>query len=192
QSMGTVHIDVKKMKIDMLSSGNLKYLLGIPGIAFLYISKEVLPYLKPAVTGWFGQENPFSFQIRYLDYAGDARRFDTGTPPVLTSFAARAGMQIINEVGTQNIQERIEMLSKHTINGALERGLDLASPLDPKKKGSTTSIKVNDPHHVEELLKERKIIASARGNVIRIAPHFFTTKNDIDIVLDELKTIVTR
>lgn len=190
QSLGTIKVDVKKMKIDMLSSGNLKYLLGIPGVAFLYVSKEVIPYLKPAVTGWFGQENPFSFQIRYLDYAGDARRFDTGTPPVMASFAARAGMEIINEVGPEKIQERIEALSDYTINAALSRGLEVTSPHDPKKKGATTSIKVDDPHKVEELLKKNKIIASARGDVIRIAPHFFTEKKDIDAVIEALKEII--
>jgi selenocysteine lyase/cysteine desulfurase len=189
QSLGTVDINVKSSKIDILSSGNLKYLLGIPGIAFIYINKDILPYLKPAVTGWFGQENPFSFQIRVLDYAGDARRFDTGTPPVMASYAARAGMQIINEVGPKNIQERVEMLSAYAIKAAQERGLEITSPLNPKEKGSTTSIKVPDPHNAELLLKERKIIGSARGDVIRIAPHFFTEKKDLDIVMDQLKEI---
>lgn len=192
QSLGSLKIDVKKMKIDMLASGNLKYLLGVPGIAFLYVSREKMPYLKPAVTGWFGQENPFSFQIRHLDYAGDGRRFDTGTPPVVAAFASRAGMEIINEVGTQNIQDRIEMLSAYTINAALERGLEVKSPRDPKRKGATTSIKVDNPHEIEQLLKQRKIIASARGQVIRIAPHFFTTKNDIDFIMDELKKLILR
>ncbi len=192
QSLGSIKIDVKKMKIDMLASGNLKYLLGVPGIAFLYISKDKLPYLKPAVTGWFGQENPFAFQIRHLDYAGDGRRFDTGTPPVLAAFASKAGMEIINEVGTQNIQDRIEMLSDHTVQVALEKGFDVKSPRDPKRKGATTSIKVDNPNEVEQLLKQRKIIASARGEVIRIAPHFFTTRNDIDMVLEELKKLVQR
>lgn len=189
QSLGTVMVDVKRMKIDMLSSGNLKYLLGAPGIAFLYISKEILPYLKPTVTGWFGQENPFSFKINDLDYAKDARRFETGTPPILASYAARAGMEIINELGVENIQERVEALSDYTIKGALLRGLQVTSPLNPKQKGAITSLKVDDAPKVEKSLKENNIIASARGDVIRIAPHFFTEKNDIDIVMENLKNI---
>ncbi|MDI7248653.1 MAG: aminotransferase class V-fold PLP-dependent enzyme, partial [Bacillota bacterium] len=83
QSLGTCPLDVKALDVDFLASGNLKYLLGIPGIAFLYVKKELVPALKPAVTGWFGQENPFAFKVHYLDYARDARRFDTGTPPVI-------------------------------------------------------------------------------------------------------------
>ncbi|NPV44492.1 MAG: aminotransferase class V-fold PLP-dependent enzyme [Firmicutes bacterium] len=192
QSVGTVHIDVKEMDIDILTSGNLKYLLGIPGIAFTYVKKDIIPWLKPAVTGWFGQENPFAFHVRYLDFAGDARRFDTGTPPVLASFAAKAGMEIINQVGPKFIQDRIDILSEYTIKGALERGLEVVSPIDVSKKGATTAVKVPDPHDVELQLKKRNIIASARGDVIRIAPHFFTTKSDLDVVLDQLKDIMKK
>ncbi len=192
QALGTIDVDVKKMKIDMLSSGNLKYLLGVPGIAFLYVNKDILPHFKPAITGWFGQENPFSFQIRQLDYASNTRRFDAGAPPVLAAFAARAGMEIINEVGTKNIQQRIERLSAYTINGVLQRGLNLASPDDPRKKGSTTSVIVDDSHHVELELKERKILASARGSGIRLAPHFYTLPEEIDYALDELVKIVRK
>ncbi|MGE5483825.1 MAG: aminotransferase class V-fold PLP-dependent enzyme [Ignavibacteriales bacterium] len=190
QSLGTVPVDVKALDIDILTSGNLKYLLGIPGIAFLYVKKDLVPRLKPAVTGWFGQENPFAFKVHYLDYASDARRFDTGTPPVMPAFAARAGMEIINAVGPREIGRKIEELSAHCIDGIRRRGLALASPVDPKRKGSTTSVKVPDPHAVEEALKERGIIASARGDVIRVAPHFFTRPEDIDTVLDEIQDVL--
>ena len=192
QSLGTVNIDVKQMDIDILSTGNLKYLLGIPGIAFIYAKKEIISRLKPAITGWFGQENPFSFQVRYLDYASDTRRFDTGTPPVLAAFAARAGMEIINEVGAKQIEKRINMLSQYTIKLAQERGLEILSPLDVNKKGSTTAIKVDDSHHVEDELKKQNIIASARGNAIRVAPHFYTTKENLDYVMDCLARVLGR
>ena len=192
QSLGTVNIDVKQMDIDILSTGNLKYLLGIPGIAFIYAKKEIISRLKPAITGWFGQENPFSFQVRYLDYASDTRRFDTGTPPVLAAFAARAGMEIINEVGAKQIEKRIDMLSQYTIKLAQERGLEILSPLDISKKGSTTAIKVDDSHHVEDELKKQNIIASARGNAIRVAPHFYTTKENIGYVMDCLARVLGR
>lgn len=193
QSLGTTPVDVKEMNIDILTTGNLKYLFGIPGVAFMYVNKDLVPELKPAVTGWFGQEDPFAFNIRYLDYASDTRRFDTGTPPVLNSYAARAGMEIINEVGVPAISERIDKLSEYTINGALNRGFEVTSPRDVSKKGSTTSIKVPmDSHDLENKLKERNIIASARGEVIRVAPHFYTRLQDIDVVLDNIQEIIRK
>lgn len=193
QGLGTEPIDVKKMNIDILTSGNLKYLFGIPGIAFMYVSKELVSILKPAETGWFGQENPFAFQTRYLDWASDTRRFDTGTPPVLTAYAAKAGIEIINEVGVDKIKDRIDMLSAHAIKGCLDRGLKTISPLDISKKGGTTAIWVSDKmdsHKVELELRKKNIIGSARGDVIRVAPHFYTKLEEIDKVLDCIADIL--
>jgi selenocysteine lyase/cysteine desulfurase len=193
QGIGSHPIDVKALDVDILSSGNLKYLLGIPGIAFVYVKKELIPYMRPAFTGWFGMENPFAFDIHHLDYAKDARRFDNGTPPVMTSYIARAGMTIINEIGTPAIQRWTDRLSEHCLEGARRRGLDIASPQDVRKKAPTTAIRVGaDSHAVEVALRERKIIASARGDVVRFAHHFFTKPEDLDFALDSIAEILKR
>lgn len=193
QGIGTHPIDVKALDVDILSSGNLKYLLGIPGIAFVYVKKELIPYMRPAFTGWFGQENPFAFDIHHLDYASDARRFDNGTPPVLTSYIARAGMAIINEIGTQAIQAWTDRLSEHCLEGGRRRGFDIASPQDVRRKAPTTAFRVgSDSHAVEVALRERGIVASARGDVIRFAHHFFTKPEDLDYALDCLAEILKR
>jgi selenocysteine lyase/cysteine desulfurase len=192
QGIGSHPIDVKALDIDILSTGNLKYLCGIPGVAFMYVKEELTPYLYPAFTGWFGQANPFAFKLD-LDFAPDARRFDNGTPPVLTAYIARAGMAVINEVGPAAIQAWTDVLSQRCIDGALARGFDVASPLDIARKAPTTAIRVgSDSHHVEMGLREHGIIASARGDVIRIAPHFFTRLEDIDYVLDSLEKVLKR
>ncbi len=192
QGIGSHPIDVKALDIDMLGTGNLKYLCGIPGVAFLYVKKELVPYLNPAFTGWFGQSNPFAFKLE-LDYAKDARRFDNGTPPVMTAYIARAGMAVINEVGPAAIQAWTDILSRRCIDGALARGLEVASPLDIARKAPTTAIRVGkDSHAVEVALLKRGIIASARGDVVRIAPHFFTRLEDIDLVLDAMVKVLQK
>lgn len=118
QSLGTVAIDVKKQKIDMLCCGNLKYLLGVPGLAFLYVDKNLAETLRPSDTGWFGQKNPFDFTPRQLTFAPGSRRFDTGTPPVAAAFASRAGMEIINQVGPAVIEEQIRFLNQVALEEA--------------------------------------------------------------------------
>lgn len=192
QGIGTHPIDVKALDVDFLATGNLKYLLGIPGVAFLYVKKELIPHLQPAVTGWFGQENPFAFDVHHLDFAKDARRFDTGTPPVMAAYIVRAGMRMINEVGIENIQYWTDQLSQYCIDQALSRGLAVASPLDVTKKSPTTAIRIpgGDSHAVEKMLLEKHIIASARSDVIRIATHFFTKMEDLDYILDCLAEII--
>ena len=80
QTLGTCPVDVNALGIDILSAGSLKYLMGVPGIAFLYVRHALIDRLHPAVTGWFGRANPFAFQVKPLDWAPTAARFDTGTP----------------------------------------------------------------------------------------------------------------
>jgi selenocysteine lyase/cysteine desulfurase len=184
QSLGTCDINVKELDIDMLASGNLKYLLGIPGVAFLYVKKELAEQIEPAMTGWFGRINPFYFNATHLDFAEGAKRFNTGTPPVIAAFAARGGMDFLLEVGIDRIEQRILELSRYTINGASKRGLEIASPLDSKLKGASTAIRVGDAHKVEVYLAENQVIGSARADVIRLAPHFFTEEQEIDRALD--------
>jgi selenocysteine lyase/cysteine desulfurase len=190
QSLGTEPIDVEKDKIDFLACGNLKYLLGIPGVAYLYVRRDILPRLEPMATGWFGQENPFSFDIQSFVYAGDSRRMESGTPPVIAAYAARAGMEIISEVGPDRIKDWIDHLSRHTLSALEQRGLKTTSPEDTDKKSPVTAIEVPQPQTVETRLKEKGVIASARGNVIRFAPHFFTTPDDIDRALDILEKVL--
>jgi selenocysteine lyase/cysteine desulfurase len=185
QGLGTHPLDVKELDIDFLASGNLKYLLGVPGIAFLYVKEEIVEYLYPAFTGWFGQVDPFAFDIHNLDFAKDARRFDNGTPPVPTAYIATAGMKIINTVGVENIYKWTNTLSEHCIKGAIDRGLEVASPTDLSIKAPNTAIRVpGDSHEFELALREKCVIASARSDVVRIAPHFFTRLEDIDYILD--------
>ena len=168
QCLGTEPMDVKEMKIDILVSGCLKYLFGIPGVAFMYVNPNLIQNLKPSVTGWFGQTNPFLFQTRYIDWANKTSRFDTGTP-------------------------RIDMLSAYALNGVVKRGLRTLSPFDVSKKGGTTAVvcgDVVDSHTMEKLLRDRNVIGSGRGDVIRIAPHFYTKPEEIDYALDCIKNIL--
>src|SRR5690625_5069803 len=89
QSAGNAHIDVKEMNIDILVTGMQKYLLGIPGIALIYINKDIADQLQPATTGWFGQVNPFEFNLTELKYASIAQRFNKSTPPIANAYVDR-------------------------------------------------------------------------------------------------------
>ncbi len=191
QALGTTPVDVKQMHIDILASGCIKYLFGVPGITFVYINKDLATMLNPAITGWFGQVNPFSFEVRKLNYAMNTYRFDTGTPAALTSFAAGAGIKLANDIGQKGIAQRIDYLSEIAILKADQLGLKCVSPRDVRKKGGTTAIEIEiDSHHMEMELHKRDVLASARGNVIRIAPHFYTLPHEVEYAFEQIRDII--
>ena len=190
QTAGTMSIDVRALGVDFLASGNLKFLMGIPGIAFLYVRPEIVAKLEPTLTGWFGRSNPFAFDNKALDWAPTASRFDSGTPPLVNAYVARAGMAIINEVGPRKIRAWLEVLGRRLIDGGRARGLTLHGTDDMAHKTSTTAFVVRESHAVEEAMRARGVLPAARGSVIRLAPHFYNTIEDVDRALDLLTEVV--
>jgi len=191
QTLGTEPIDVKALGVDALAGGTLKYLMACAGIAFLYIRRELAVQLRPTVTGWFGRVNPFAFDPTALDWAAGARRFDGGTPPIINAYIARAGLEIIHEVGPAEIASWTRVLSDRLVSGGGERGLVLHGTHDSARKSPTTAFVVGPGSSaIEQRLRERGVIASARGNVIRLAPHFYSTLDDVDHALDALTAVL--
>ena len=190
QTLGTVPVDVRAIGADFLAAGNLKFLMGIPGIAFLYVRRELVERLHPLTTGWFGRANPFAFQVKQLDWSPTASRFDMGTPPVVNAYIARAGMAIINEIGVEEIRRWLEVLGQRLIDGGQERGFTLHGTADMSRKTATTAFVVDDSHAVELTMRRRGIVPSARGRVIRLSPHFYNTIADVDTALDVLASVV--
>jgi len=181
---------VRATDVDFLASGNLKFLMGVPGIAFLYVRPEIAERLQPAITGWFGRTNPFAFTVKELDWAQGAARFDTGTPPIINAYIARAGMEIINEIGVPSIRAWLELLGERLIAGAQARGLTVNGPTEMSRKTATTSIVVPDSHRIELEMRKRGVLPSARAPVVRLAPHFYNTVDDVDTALDLLTSLL--
>lgn len=190
QTVGSIPVDVRALGVDFLATGNLKFLMGMPGVAFLFVRAELIPRLHPTVTGWFGRREPFAFQTKTLDWSPTASRFDAGTPPLANVYVARAGMQIINQVGPTAIRSWLEVLASRLIEGGRERGLTIDGTTDIARRTSTTAFRVADSHGVEVAMRARGVLPSARGPVIRLAPHFYSTVDDVDCALDALVAAV--
>src|SRR6266550_3285537 len=87
QSVGQIPVDVQDAGVDALVAGGLKWLLGGPGIVFLYMQQALARRLAPGIAGWFGQREQFSFDPRALTFHDDTRRFELGTPPLAAVYA---------------------------------------------------------------------------------------------------------
>jgi len=190
QTLGAVPVNVRDLGVDFLATGTLKFLMGVSGIAFLYVRPEIVESLHPTATGWFGRVDPFAFDAQTLDWSPNASRFDAGTPAVVNAYIARAGMEIIDDVNPASIRALHEVLARRTIDGGRARGLVLHGTDDVSHKTATTAFVVPDSHAVETAMRARGVLPSARGQVIRLAPHFYTTLDDVDCALDTLADVV--
>jgi selenocysteine lyase/cysteine desulfurase len=181
QDSGTRPIDVKAMQVDVYVSGTLKYLLGPPGMAFMYVRRSIAESLVPTVTGWFGQRNPFAFDVRLLDPAPGARRFESGTPPIPTIYGAVAGVKLLQQFGLQNVANQIRMLTEALIRGASELGIQIKTPLD--SAGPLVVLQSKDADGLVRLFARDGVICSSRHDGLRISFHAYNTADDVKFVL---------
>ncbi len=188
QRTGTAPLDVHALGVDVLVTGAMKYLIGPSGVAFLYVRRALIERLEPLVTGWFGRVDPFAFDIDRLDWAPAARRFETGSPPVPSVFAAAAGVRLLARVGAAEIQTQIDRLVQSFVNGAQARGFDVATPHRPEHRGPLVFVRAADATALVGRLERRGIIASARGNGVRVSFHAYNNESDVDTVLEALES----
>lgn len=186
QSVGQVPVDAKAAGADILTAGPLKWLLGGPGLAYLYVHEDRIRELVPTITGWFGAARQFDFDITSFEFADDARRFELGTPALPTIHAALGGQEIIDEVGVANIRTRNAALTERLIRGARERGFRVRCAEDPAVRSAIVMIAHEEPGRAVEDLAARDIIVDYRPGYVRISPHFYNTEEEVDRVLDAL------
>jgi len=179
QGAGVVPINVNVLDCDYLIAGALKYLLGAPGIAFLWVRPGMERGADPALTGWFARTNPFAFTPEVLDYADNARRFQTGTPAIPAAYAAAAGLSLINETDTEEVFHHVESLAGQLQNRVLDLGYRLYSPVLSSQRGPQVTVWTENAEHLSAFLKARRIFVSPRGQAIRMSLHLYNNQEDI-------------
>src|SRR5215813_1024544 len=176
QATGSVPIDVQALNVDFLIGGSVKWLCGGSGAAFLYARKDLISRFEPTVTGWFSDKRPFDFRFGDIDYADDAHRFMGGTPSVPALYAARAGYEIIHQVGVAAIREKSQRQTSLLMELGKEQGLRINTPAQPHRRGGTVCVDFEHSEDASRRLIERGFIIDWRPQGgIRISPHFYNT-----------------
>lgn len=186
QSLGTEPLDVRALGIDFLVGGALKYLLGTPGVGFLYARRELTGRLRPTDTGWFAQANPFAYDVHHLDYAPDARRFQSGSPPVPAVYAALAGIRLLRGVGLARIGDHVRSLGAALVAGLGDRGLPVMTPTGDAARGPLVMMRCDDVEALLAHLGGRGILCSTRDGALRASFHYYNTAEDVAAVLAAL------
>jgi kynureninase len=186
-----VPVNVRELGVDFATGGSVKWLCGGPGAGYLYVRRDLWPALEPRLTGWMAHSNPFAFDPGPIDFAPDAFRFLNGTPNIPGMYAAQSGYEIINEIGVANIRAKSIRQTSELIALAEEAGFPVKSPKDPARRGGTVTLDVPNGQEVaEELLRRDFLVDYRPGAGIRIAPHFYTKDEELNLVIRETQSIV--
>jgi kynureninase len=190
QSIGTVPLDVVDLGVSFATGGSVKYVCGGPGASWLYVRKDLIEQFAPRVTGWFGNEAPFAFTMPEQSYADTVWRYMGGTPAVAALYQARAGQSLIGEIGVRKIRDKSLVMTQKCIDWVDELGLQLNSPRPAEIRGGSVVFDFVGAADVCRELNRRKFFCDHRPQAgIRIAPHFYTKPEEIDLFFTELKKI---
>ena len=189
-SVGVMPVDVKALGVDFLSGGVLKWLCGGPGGAFLYVSPNVGSSVSPAFTGWQAHQRPFAFEPE-MHYAEQAWRWLNGTPPIPALFAAIEGPRIVRRAGIERIREKSTRQTARLIDMADARGFSVKAPRNAAERGGTVAFDVPHAYGVAQALLANSVIVDYRPNAgVRVGPHFYTSDDELDRVVDMIDGIL--
>ncbi|HEY7285412.1 MAG TPA: aminotransferase class V-fold PLP-dependent enzyme [Vicinamibacterales bacterium] len=193
QSAGIIPLDVTALGADIVVGGCLKWLCGGPGNAFMYTRPDRLAELKPSFTGWLSRRQPFAFEADDDGRRDDAMRMMNGTPSIPAYYAALAGLEIIEEVGVARIRAHSMELTAHLLALVDRNGFKSVASRDAGRLAGTVAVDVPDALLVARTLKAREFLVDYRPPVgIRISPHFYNTREEIDQIMAEMASIVSR
>jgi selenocysteine lyase/cysteine desulfurase len=192
QGLGGLKLDVERDCVDAFAADAHKYLIGPEGIALLYVSDRVINRIRPTVLGWTSVNNYEQFSHRAVDYRLDyregAERFECGTLNTAGVYGLGAAIDLFLEVGPEKIEEYLLGLSDYLAERLASKGYQVVSP---RNAGETSAIVTctherHTPKDLHRLLREKSIQTAPRMNRLRISPHFYNTREEIDVLIEAL------
>ncbi len=189
QAAGTIPIDVKALDADFCVGGVLKWLCGGPGVAYLYVRPDLRARLEPRLTGWMAHKRPFQFEPQ-MDFESSSFRFLNGTPHIPALYAAKPGLEIMRQVGIENIRRKSMRQTALLMEAAREKGFPTTAPVNPGERGGTVAINVPDGYNVCQELIRRKFLVDYRPQAgVRVSAHFYNSDEEVLSVVDEMVKI---
>ena len=187
QGVGNCVLDVRETPVDILACGGQKWLLAPWGSGFVYVRRELISVLEPAVAGWMAFEGTDDFS-RLTEYnptfRSDARRFEMVTLPFQDFYGMTASVGMLADLGIDDIAQYARTLHDPVLRWADETGVRVVSP---RAEAHRSAIVCLAPAHAVEAyhaLKRAHVVCSLREGAIRLAPHCYNTVEELERVLD--------
>lgn len=180
QSVGAAEIDVKRSKIHFLSADSHKWMLGMPGIGFLYVDRDVIDRIRPVLVGWHSTTDAWNFDRAHFELRRDVVKLEEGSPAYTGIWGLGAAVALLLEIGIPKIAARIALLTAFVDEHLRARGC-VTSPNAADRAGIVTFTPRNeDPRAVYERLCAADVSVSLRRGRIRVSPHVYSLEAELE------------
>jgi kynureninase len=167
-SAGAVPVELDKVDADLAIGCTYKYLNGGPGApAFIYVNKRLQNDVTSPIWGWWGQKDPFAFELDYQPAPG-IQRFLIGTAPMLSTLAMEEALTPLLEAGMEALRAKSILMTDYGSylmdQWLVPLGFSLGSPRDSAKRGSHISIRHEEGYRINRaMIEEMKVIPDFRA-----------------------------
>ena len=188
QGLGVLHMDVEKDYVDAFAAGAHKFLLGPKGVSLLYVSDRALRQVRPTVIGWTAVKDYSDYMAHDFEFREGASRFEGGTANVAGICGLGEAIDLMLQAGPAAIEAHLLSLSTFLVSGLEARGYQVAGSRVPSEMSAIVTCR-HERHAAAEVclhLDSRNIVTSARHEGLRIAPHFYNSRADLEFLLEEL------
>jgi cysteine desulfurase / selenocysteine lyase len=193
QGIGNSVLDVRDVSIDVLACGGQKWLLSPWGSGFVYVRKELIANLEPAMISWMAFEGTDDFS-RLTEYnptfRADARRFEMITLPYQDFVGFTSSLRLILEIGVRDVAEVTRALHEPVVKWAKENGLRITSPIENGHRSAILCIAPSKPVEAYHGLKRARVVCSLREGSIRLSPHCYNTVQEMEKVIEVLEDLI--
>jgi cysteine desulfurase/selenocysteine lyase len=188
QGLGGLKLDVEGDCVDAFAADAHKYLLGPEGIALLYVSDRIIDQIKPTVVGWMSVKDYENYLDYRLDYREGALRFECGTLNTVGVYGLGAAIDLFLEVGPEKIERYLLGLSDYLAEALESKGYKVVSSRRPGEASAivTCTHPKWSPRELYRSLLAKNIITAPRAGRLRISPHFYNTREEVDALIEAL------
>ncbi|MCW8957297.1 MAG: aminotransferase class V-fold PLP-dependent enzyme [Gammaproteobacteria bacterium] len=184
QQIGAIQLDCQAINADFVIADGHKWMLGPEGLALFYCRREWRTKLKLNQFGWHMVEDLSDFnKMDHWQPASSARRFECGSPNMLAVHALHASIGLLLELGMDNIEQQVLDNVQYLINMFTKlKQVSIISPtqLDRHAGIFTFNKQGVDNEQLYQHLVARRVICALRGGGIRLSPHFYTPKQQLE------------
>lgn len=183
QGLGVIPIDVEAELVDVAAGACHKWLLTPEGVGLLYLSARARERIQPTLVGWTSVPNPDDYGNYEQGWNQGTLAWETGTAPMALIHGLEASLNLLNQVGVEQIQTYLETLTNHLCEQLQKTNYKVLSSRRAGEKSQIVCIQHTaglSPMNLYSLLKSKNIITAPRGDRLRISPHFYNTIEEMD------------
>jgi len=185
QTLGAFPTTVEN--VDFLAADAHKWLLGPCGAGILYVNKSVQDRLNPPIYGWNNVRCPNYLAQEQIVFRTGSQKYEAGTHNLLGQVGLVAALQLVNELGIQNIARELSRKRAWLASAIQAKGyIVLQSNAPPESTGSILSFfkPGADMPALHQKLMDAYIFTSLRTDrtsqkYIRLSPHYYNTDAEL-------------